>query len=230
MNIKDKIINPDNRDYHMHSMSFSDGMNTVDEIVIFAWEIGMTEIAITDHCDTAMKQLIDKFWTSKNAFRYNIKKWENVHNNVSVIFWVEADIVNENWDICDLIQWQESKFINLSAHRDVYESQAESINVAYKNAIEKHHEKIKCICHSCSNPDFWKEVDIESLISLANKYKIPLEINWAYLSRWKTNIEKLHILIQKADKIYINSDSHTLFWLKEYRKNVIKFLEENGYI
>ena len=39
MNIKDKIINLDNRDYHMHSMNFSDGFNTVDEMVKFAGEI-----------------------------------------------------------------------------------------------------------------------------------------------------------------------------------------------
>ena len=108
--------------------------------------------------------------------------------------------------------------------------QIKSIDEAYKNAVEKHHEKIRCICHPCSIPNFWNEVDIEALIDLANKYDIPLEINGSYLSRWTTNLEKLHILIQKANRIYINSDSHTLFWLKEYRKWVIKFLEENGYI
>jgi histidinol phosphatase-like PHP family hydrolase len=230
MNIKHKIINLDNSDYHMHSMSFSDGMNTIDEIVKFAWEIGMTEIAITDHSDDCMKQLIDRFWVSKTTFRYSIRKWKNIHNNVNIFFWVEADLLNEDWDICDLIQWQESEFINLSAHKDVCGLQIKSIDKAYKNAIERHHKKIKCICHPCSNTNFWNEVDIEALIDLANKYNIPLEINWNYLFNKKTNLEKLHILLQKADKIYINSDAHTLFGLKEYRKNAIKFLEENGYI
>lgn len=230
MNIKHKIINLDNRDYHMHSMSFSDWLNTIDEIVKFAWEIGMTEIAITDHSDEAMDMLTEKFKVSRTTFRYSIRKWKNVYNKVNVFFWVEADLLNDNWDICDLIQWQESEFINLSAHKDVCWSQIKSIDKAYKNAIERHHEKIKCICHPCSNPNFWNEVDIEALIDLANKYDIPLEINWNYLYKWKTNIEKLHIVIQKAHKLYINSDSHTLFWLREYRKYVINFLEENGYI
>jgi histidinol phosphatase-like PHP family hydrolase len=230
MNIKHKIINLDNSDYHMHSMSFYDWLNTIDEIVKFAWEIGMTEIAITDHSDDCMKQLIDKFWVSKTTFRYSIRKWKNVHNNVNVLFWVEADLLNEDWDISNLIQWQESEFMNLSAHNDVYKWSKESINKAYKNAIERHHKNIKCICHPCSNPNYWEIVDIEALIELANKYEIPLEINWKYLFNKKTNLEKLHIVIQKANKLYINSDAHTLFWLKEYRKNVIKFLEENGYI
>jgi histidinol phosphatase-like PHP family hydrolase len=230
MNIKHKIINLDNSDYHMHSMSFSDGMNTIDEIVKFAWEIGMTEIAITDHSDDCMASLIEKFWISKNAYRWLTKRWWNIHNEISVIFWVEADILNENWDICDTIQWKESEFINLSAHNNVYKWSKESINKAYKNAIEKHNKKIKFICHPCSNPNFWNVVDIEALIEIANKYEIPLEINWSYLYNGKTNLEKLHILLQKADKIYINSDAHTLFGLKEYRKNAIKFLKENGYI
>lgn len=230
MNIAHKIINLDNRDYHMHSMSFSDWLNTIDEIVKFAGEIGLTEIAITDHSDAAMDMLTEKFKVSRTTFRYNARKWRNVHNTVSVIFWVEADILNENWDICMTIQWYESEFINLSAHIDVYNWNKESINNAYKNAIEKHHEKIKCICHPCSIPNFWNEVDIESLIELANKYDIPLEINWKYLYYWNTNLEKQHILLKKADKIYINSDSHNLFDLRENRKFAINFLKENGYI
>ncbi len=230
MNIKDKIINLDNRDYHMHSMSFSDGMNTVDEIVKFAWEIGMTEIAITDHSDAKMDRLKEQFQVSKNAFRYNLKVWWNVYNDVKVIFWVEGDLLNEDWDICTTIQWTESDFVVLSAHKNWYKWTLESINKAYKNAIEKHHKKINCIGHPCSIPSFWNIVDIEALIELANKYKIPLEINWSYLYKWKTNLEKLHILIQKTDRIYINSDAHSLLGMKEYRKCVIKFLEENGYI
>lgn len=70
MNIKHKIINLDNRDYHMHSMNYSDWLNTIEEIVKYAWEIWLTEIAITDHSDSAMDALTKKFSVSKNSFRY----------------------------------------------------------------------------------------------------------------------------------------------------------------
>lgn len=230
MNIKNKIINLDNSDYHMHSMNFSDWLNTIEEIVRYAWDIGLNEIAITDHSDGAMDVLTSMFNVSKTTFRYSLRKWKNVHNDVNVVFWVEADIMNEDWDISDLIQWKESEFINLSAHKDICWTQVKSIDTAYKNAIEKHHKKIKCICHPCSNTNYWQEVDINNLIDLANKYYIPLEINWNYLYHWKTNIDKLHILIKNANRIYINSDAHSLYGLREYRKNVIKFLEENWYI
>ncbi len=230
MNIKDKILNLDNRDYHMHSMNFSDGMNTVDEIVKFAWELWMTEIAITDHSDAVMKFYEKNFWISKSIFRGFIKKWKNVHNDVNVIFWVEADILDEDWNVNFLIQWFESNFINLSAHVNVYLWETENINKAYKKAIENNHEKINCICHTCSLPNFWNEVDIEELVNLANKYKIPLEINWSYLREWKTHLNKLDYLIKNANKIYINSDAHTFFDLKENRKFVINYLKEKNYI
>lgn len=233
MNIKHKIINldnRDNRDYHMHSMNYSDWLNTIEEIVKFAWEIWLTEIAITDHSDSAMDALTKKFSVSKNSFRYTTKMWKNVHNDVKIIFWVEVDILNENWDICDKIQWFDSEFVNLSAHIDVYEWSLYSINKAYRNAIEKHHKIIKCIWHPCSISNFWEVVDIVELINLANSYWIPLEINGKYLRNWTDKLDKLHILLKNADKMYINSDAHTLYDLKENRKYAINFLKENNYI
>lgn len=45
-----KILNPGNSgDFHMHSINFSDGFNTIDELVIHAGKIGLKKIAITDH-------------------------------------------------------------------------------------------------------------------------------------------------------------------------------------
>ena len=35
--LKERIINLDNRDYHMHTSSFSDGIPTINELVQFAW-------------------------------------------------------------------------------------------------------------------------------------------------------------------------------------------------
>jgi len=34
--IAHKFINLDNRDFHMHTSSFSDGLNTIEEMVKFA--------------------------------------------------------------------------------------------------------------------------------------------------------------------------------------------------
>jgi histidinol phosphatase-like PHP family hydrolase len=44
-----KILNTMGEDYHMHSINYSDGMNTIDEIVQYAGKIGLKKITITDH-------------------------------------------------------------------------------------------------------------------------------------------------------------------------------------
>jgi len=50
-----KILNPGNTsDLHMHTITFSDGFNTIDEIVIHAGKVGLKKIAITDHSQFAI--------------------------------------------------------------------------------------------------------------------------------------------------------------------------------
>ena len=44
-----KVLNTIHEDYHVHSLNYSDGMNTIDEIVQYAGKIGMKKIVITDH-------------------------------------------------------------------------------------------------------------------------------------------------------------------------------------
>jgi hypothetical protein len=60
-----------------------------------------------------------------------------------------------------------------------------------------------------------------------NKYKIPLEFNAKNLHRGKTNIEKLHYLLQNTDRLYLNSDAHSLWELKEVRPFAKSFLKEH---
>lgn len=230
MNIRDKIINLDNRDYHMHTSTFSDWLNTLDELVKYAWDIWMKEIAITDHSQIALDRFSNqcKFFRWWN--RWALKYWKNVHNDVNVIFWVEWDLLDGDWACCFDIQWKESDFNILSAHKDIFIWDKNKITDAYIRAIEKYHNKISFIWHSCNNKDFWEQVDIEKLVEVANKYDVALEFNAKNLYWWKTNIEKLHILLKKSNKIYINSDAHTLFELKDVRTFAINFLKDNWYI
>jgi histidinol phosphatase-like PHP family hydrolase len=97
-------------------------------------------------------------------------------------------------------------------------------------AIEKHHEKIRFIGHPCNNADFGEYYDIERLVEIANAYKIPLEVNAKNLMYGKTNIPKLRILLEKAHRLYLNSDAHTLYELQEARPFALQFLKDNNYI
>lgn len=52
--------------------------------------------------------------------RINIKRWENVFNDVKVRFGIEGDLLNEKGDICDHIQNKKSDFLILSTHTSSY--------------------------------------------------------------------------------------------------------------
>jgi len=229
--LKERIVNLDDRDYHMHSSSFSDGIPTINEIVQFAWSIWLTEIAITDHSQAAIEMFREKYNMSawSTAF-FSLKRWENVYNDVNVIFGVEWDLLDEEWNVCFNIQWHEPDFIILSAHKSIYKSDKETVTKWTINAIKKYHNKIKLIWHPCNNNDFWQYYDIEKLVEVANEYNIPLEFNAKNFVRWKTDLEKLDYLLKNTNQIYLNSDAHTLYELKTVRKKAIQFLYDEWYL
>lgn len=111
-----KILNTIHEDYHIHSLNYSDGMNTVDEIVQYAGKIGMTKIVITDHSQAT----IDHDGFGFKSWRSSLKRRKNVHNDVEVLFGVEGDLLDEEGNCCFDIQGKESEFCILSCH-DIYQ-------------------------------------------------------------------------------------------------------------
>lgn len=219
------ILNLDNRDYHVHSLNFSDWSNTIDEIVKFAWEIWLKEIAITDHSDRS----IELSSSNPPSWRWHIERWKNIFNEVNVIFWVEWDLLDEEWNVCFEIQWKEPEFIILSVHKKVYKWSLEKLNIAYENAIRRYHGKIKFIWHPCLDKTS-KFLDIKKLCYIANEYNIPLEINWTWLKWWKMNLVKHEEMLRYWENFYINSDAHNLYELKESREYAINYLINNWYL
>ena len=164
-----KVLNTEKEDYHVHSLNFSDGMNTVDEVVKFAGEIGMKKIVFTDHSQA----LLDANGLAKKGMRGVAKLWKNVHNDVEVIFGVEADLLNEKGDICAQIQGIQGDFIILSFHKESFSGDAKRLTEAYINAIKRHHEMIDCIGHldvNCENVDVKKVVEAANASSALNKH------------------------------------------------------------
>lgn len=219
-----KIINPGAEDFHMHSLNFSDGVNTIEELVYWAGKFGLTKIGITDHSQVA----IDAVNGVKKCPRSLIKRWKNVHDNgVEVVFGVEGDLLNEAGDICDNIQSETSSLLILSAHEHGYQGDPQKITEAYLKAIERHAPKITFLGHPCIYY-FEKYLDIGAVIETANKHQVPLEFNCSNLVNGKTNMVNLGILLQKADQIYVNSDAHVLYELKTVREAGLQYLREKG--
>lgn len=221
-----KIVNPGKEDYHIHSLNFSDGMSTVDEIVKFAGEIGMTKITITDHCQWHIDK---RNFILKNYYSM-LDRWKNIHNNVEVKFGIEADLLNESGDVCMDIQGITSETMILSSHPyPIYSGDPNKINLGYSNAIERYHNKITFIGHPCSKY-FEKYINILELTEVCNKYEIPMEFNCANFANNRTNLNNLKIMLDNCNQIYVNSDAHTLNEIKDLRDIGFLFLSENGYI
>ncbi len=217
-----KILNTEKEDYHVHSFTFSDGFNTIDEIAKYAGEVGMKKIVITDHSQATL----DHWGFSRKTFRGLIYRWKNVYNDVDISFGVEADLMNEKGDICDHIDNRPGDFLILSYHHEVYKGDKKKITQAFLKAIERHHERIKMIGHL----HITKEIDFDLIIAAANKYNLPLEINCKYFEPKYFNPEAIKKIASSANSIYVNGDCHTLYDLANVRKIGFKFLKENGFI
>lgn len=228
-NILNKIINFNSTDFHMHTASFSDGLNSIDELVAYAWKIWMSEICITDHSD-ATREKFESKWMFGTAGRWSLPTYENLQNDVKVHFWVEWDVLDKTGESCFLIQWLKSDFCILSAHAGVYKDSPETVTDATIKAMEKYWDKIKFIGHPTCNGQFGKYYDLLRLVEAANYWKIPLELNGKSVSRWKSDEKNVRYLLENADNIYFNSDAHNLADLKNYRPAVANILYGWWYI
>ncbi|MBX9808809.1 PHP domain-containing protein [Candidatus Gracilibacteria bacterium] len=229
--MSNRFVNIDNRDYHMHSSNFSDGLSSIDEIVRFTGEIGLKAIAITDHSQFAIDFLNNKYGSHLGcSFRRTLGRWRNVINEVDVQFGVEGDLINENGDCCFDIQGVEPEFRILSAHGNIYQSPNDTITKGTIRAIERYKEKIAFIGHPCNKRDFGLHIDMNELVDCANANGVALEFNAKDFVQGTTDIHKLRYLLEKTDRIYINSDGHTLYELREMRKQAIDWLKNEGYI
>lgn len=228
-----KIVNDKKTDHHIHSCTFSDGLNTIEEIVQYAGKLKMKEITISDHSDEWMK-IVKKIKIKKT--KDAIKEFKNIWNKVKVNFAVEADLLNENGNISLKIQSKEYKKILLSCHPDVYSGDFKKITQGYIKAIKKYNDKIICIAHPCFNATYDKPtpiskyLDIKKLTETANKYKIPLELNGSNLMKNRDDLTKLKIMLKNAKCIMINSDAHTLDELKTSREFAYNWLKKEDYL
>lgn len=215
------IVNPGPQDFHTHSLCFSDGLNTIDEMVQMAHRAGLSLMAITDHSQA----YLDARGYARKATRTAVARWRNVWNQVEVRFGVEADILNRHGDICDHIQGLSGDVLVLSAHERPFQDDPASITEAYVNAIRRHAPRITCIGH----PDavyFSAWVDLSRVIREANEHGLAVEVNGANLLNGKTDMALMRVLVSEAERIMVNSDAHTLAELASARAYAFQVLEE----
>lgn len=217
------ILNPGPEDHHIHSINFSDGFNSIDEIVQYAGRLGLKRIAITDHSQASLNY----YGIPKKTFRQIVHRWRNVHNDVAVAFGVEGDILNADGDVCVDIDGFESEFVILSVHPNIY-TDVKRITEAYVNAIQRHHKNIHLIGHPCLK-QFSENLDISRVVEAANEFNIPLEFDCSNFVREVTDLDKLHFVLREAKLVMVNSDAHTLYCMNN-RQVGLKYLREQGFL
>jgi histidinol phosphatase-like PHP family hydrolase len=217
-------------DYHIHSCTLSDGLNSIDEIVFQAGELHLKEIAITDHC----QHYLDRYYIEKKT-HYDIiasGRWKNIVNDVNIIFGVEADLLNENGDICDSIQSITPEFIILSTHKLVYEGDTNDIKKGYLNAIRRFSTRINILGHLCTKQfsDYLDADDIIEIVHAANSANISLELDCANLINNKTCEANLKAMLSSCETLYVNSDAHTLYELSSARGEGFNYLSSHRFL
>lgn len=212
-------------DYHSHTFIFSDGANTIDEIVIFAGHAGLKELAITEHSRSHLMAA----GIEKKTSGSNILRWQNVHNDVRVLFGVEADILNEDGDVDFQPYSRGEEFVVLSLHGAVYKGDLRKVSQAYLKAIERYSERIGCLGHICASSTS-EHLDLGLVLEAANEFGIAPELNCANLYFGKTDLRKLDFLLKSSPRIYVNSDSHTLWDMLNLRKHGFEYLRAQGFI
>jgi histidinol phosphatase-like PHP family hydrolase len=218
-----RIVNPDS-DHHMHTANFSDGLNTLDEMVVHAGKIGLKEVTFTDHSDAHA----ETFKRPRTSSFLTAKRWRNLHNDVKVRIMVEGDILNPEGDVCNAIHDQECERFILSAHPRVFKDR-KRVTEAYLKALERFHDSIICVGH-LDAVYFKDHVDVRRVVEAANEYGVPVELNGSGLLKGSSVHDHTRLILEHADRVMVNSDAHSLSDLEDGRKAAFGFLKDNGFL
>ena len=211
-------------DYHIHSTysKHNHGKSTIEEIIQKSIDMGLKEIAVTDHGPGHFLYGIkrDNIIKAKNEITELRKKYPNI----KILFGVEANIINHSGDIDiddDMIElfdiilcgyhigvifsglydlWN-FFFMNIICRlsKSLTEKQIEKNTSAVVNALNKN--KIYILTH----PGDKIPVDMDKVSYAAQKNKTLLEISNHHSH---LNTEEIKVAAKYEVSFVINSDSH----------------------
>ncbi len=211
-------------DYHIHSTYSKNkhGKSTIEEIVKRASELGLEEIAITDHGPShylfgIKRNLISE---AKNTVEEMRKKYPNL----KILYGVEANILDYkgNTDIdseilkhCDIILCGFHLAVSYTSAGDywnfiVKNKLAKSNQKLYRKMVEKNTEAVinamnKYNINILTHPGDKIPVNIDKIAQAAERTHTMLEIN---NSHSHLNKDEIKIAAKYKVQFVINSDSH----------------------
>ncbi|QGH35251.1 DNA polymerase/3'-5' exonuclease PolX [Gracilibacillus salitolerans] len=204
-------------DLHMHT-TWSDGAQSLEEMVVRAKEKGYEYIAITDH---------SKYLRVANGLneerlrlqRKEIKHVQTKHPDIHIFAGIEMDILPDGRLDFDDDFLQELDFVIASIHSSFGQSQ-EKIHERLLNALENPH--VDMIAHPTGRLLGRRDgypVDVEWLIERAKETNTILELN-ANPNRLDLAAKWVEMAQQQGVNIAINTDAHSYAMLEDMTTGV----------
>ncbi len=216
--------NPWTTDYHSHTSDWSDGENTVEEMISKAESIGLERLMITDHCTIEEKNM---YSLGRNGARRDPSARNINDNGTNLIlgFGVEADILDEEGNIRSDIQERYFDFIILSLHGSAYTGDPRKVTEGFINAMKKY--PIRIIGHPY---DFHLDpMNVGQIVKCANKFGIGVEFNCKSVLSGNANMDGVMTVLDKSEKLYFTTDAHSVDALEEDRRRGLQFLKDEGF-
>lgn len=195
-------------DLHVHS-KYSDGVNTIEEIALYAKKLGYEYIGIADHSKTSK---IAGGLDEDELKRRNeeIDKLNEKLDGMKILKGAEVDILGDGTlDYSDDIL-KNLDYVIAAIHQGFKKNVTERIKRAMENPY------VDIIAHPTGRLLSGREgydVDIEEIIEYASKYNVSLEIN-AYPDRLDLNDINIMKALNKNIKFSIGTDAHNIGMFK----------------
>ncbi|WP_058307157.1 DNA polymerase/3'-5' exonuclease PolX [Gracilibacillus massiliensis] len=204
-------------DLHMHT-TWSDGAQSLEEMVVRAKEKGYAFIAITDH---------SKFLKVANGLneerlrlqREEIKKVQEKHPDIHIFAGIEMDILPDGRLDFEDDFLQEMDFVIASIHSSFQQPQ-EKIHERLKNALENPY--VHMIAHPTGRLLGRRDgyaIDVEWLIDKAKETNTILELN-ANPNRLDLSSKWVELAQEKGVHLAINTDAHNYQMLEDMTTGV----------
>ncbi|UOQ86237.1 DNA polymerase/3'-5' exonuclease PolX [Gracilibacillus salinarum] len=204
-------------DLHMHT-TWSDGAQSIEEMVNRAQEKGYDYIAITDHS----KFLRVANGLNEERLRLQRKEIEQVqarHSDIHLFAGIEMDILPDGKLDFEDDMLQELDFVIASIHSSFQQSQ-EKIHQRLLQAL--HNPHVDMIAHPTGRLIGRRDgyaVDVEWLINEAKDTNTILELN-ANPNRLDLAAKWVELAQEKGVKIAINTDAHSFQMLEDMKTGV----------
>jgi len=208
-------------DYHMHTKFSGDSKNELEAIVKKAIEIGLTEIAITDHGPSHNGYGIKK--SNYPVLRMEIDKLNKEYPQINILLGLEANLLGTNGDIdIDEEMWTMIDWVNagyhfgsnltkdykihifnfLSRYSKYFYDKAKLINTQSMIAAMKKN-KVNMLTH----PGAKGPIDVERVAKVAAETGTLLEIN---NSHGHLTLEEIKIAMKYSVRFAVCSDAHKI--------------------